>query len=271
MARDVFSIQAAGVGVEREFSIAGAFNVDSKTYSDAVLGALMVCNHAQNEENRADRYDYYSIHCRVETVENDELEGERDDHQKQLNSLVQTLGQVDISDTEEVDEDGFMEIEADDDDDDDDLYSYPTPRIGGPRIGLPNLPSFTSSKASSVRGNDDDDDNEMEVDDTVHTPSRITLSRAPGSRTALETTNTSLLSSPMARLSAIASQATDLDVISPSTSVAGRVVIASGGGRRTSSRLSLRRPSARISAADAALVNGRPAQKRLRASTILSE
>jgi hypothetical protein len=266
MARDVFSIQAAGVGVEREFSIAGAFNVDSKTYSDAVLGALMVCNHAQSEENRADRFDYYSIHCRTEVVEEEQMEGERDDHQTQLNSLVQTLDQVDISDTEELDNDGFMEIEADDDDDD--LYSLPAPRIGAPRVGLPTFPSFTSTKASSARGDDNSDNDIMEVDDTIQTPSRITRTRAPQSKKVLETTNTSSLSSPMAALSASASQAIDLAVVGERTGVAGRVVIASGGGRRTSSRL--RAPSVRMSAAEAAMVNGRPAQKRLRANTVLS-
>ena len=49
MARDVLCIQAAGVGIEREFSIAAAFNPNNKTYSAPVLRALMIVNHAQSE------------------------------------------------------------------------------------------------------------------------------------------------------------------------------------------------------------------------------
>jgi len=276
MARDVFAVQAAGVGVEREFSIAGMFNGDDKSYSDKVLGALMVCNHAQSEENRADKFDYYSIHCRITPVLPEELADERDDQFLQLNSLVRTLESIDISDGEDdvVDDDGFIDISNEDED-----ASYTLP----PPIGLPRLPSFTpsftSTYSSSVRGNDDD---EMESDLPPQTPSRLTRS----SGLSIGNTASSLLSSPMSRLSA-SSASVD---IGPVTGVAGHVVIASGGGRRSSSiglegriggtrgggrrsstRLALVRPSVNISATDTALVNGRPAQKRLRASTIQSQ
>jgi len=42
MARDILAIQAAGVGIKREFNIAGAFNGKNKSYSPAVLSVLMI-------------------------------------------------------------------------------------------------------------------------------------------------------------------------------------------------------------------------------------
>jgi hypothetical protein len=253
MARDVFAIQAAGVGVEREFSIAGMFNGDNKSYSDKVLGALMVCNHAQSEENRADKFDYYSIHCRMTPVLLDELPDERDDQVLQLNSLVRTLDYLDISDGEDdlVDEDGFVNLSNEDEDD---LF------VPAPPIGLPRLPSFTSPCPSSVRSDDDDG---MEVDLPPQTPSRFTRS----SELSSGNTASSLLSSPMSRLSA---SSTSVDV-GPVTGIAGRLGIARGGGRRSSSRLASVRLSVNNTTPNAALVNGRPAQKRLRASTIQSQ
>jgi hypothetical protein len=59
MARYIFATQAAGVGTEREFSIAGSFNLDDRTYSPAVLSALAICNHYQNEESRVAKKRYY--------------------------------------------------------------------------------------------------------------------------------------------------------------------------------------------------------------------
>jgi hypothetical protein len=46
MARDILTIQAAGIGIKREFNIAGAFNGKNKLYSPVILSALMICNNA---------------------------------------------------------------------------------------------------------------------------------------------------------------------------------------------------------------------------------
>ena len=43
--RDIYSIQAASIRVEREFSITKNFNTSNKTYREALLGALIVYNH----------------------------------------------------------------------------------------------------------------------------------------------------------------------------------------------------------------------------------
>jgi hypothetical protein len=111
MARDVFSIQAAGVGVEREFSIAGQFNLDNRTYSSAILGALMICNHTQFEENVAigDSFaiDYYSVDLCSDNLLLDEAEKdiERKEAELQLGTLIQSLKIIDISDGEDESDD----------------------------------------------------------------------------------------------------------------------------------------------------------------------
>jgi hypothetical protein len=227
---------------------------------------LIVYNHTQSKENRIDKYDYYSIHYRTILVDPGELPNEREDYTAQLNSLVQTLNQINISDGEDRvingDEDRFIKLPEEDKDR---LYSPPTPRIGLPR--LPSFtPSFTSTYPSSVRCNDN---NEIEVNPLPQTLSRFTRSR----RLGLGTPSTSLLSSLIARLSTSTTSATELVSISPSTGIAGYIVIASTRGRRLLSRLyaariSSGRPSIQISTTNTALVNSRPTQKRLRASTI---
>jgi hAT family C-terminal dimerisation region len=209
MARDIFAIQAAGVGIEREFSIAGNFNVDNRTYSDEVLGALMIVNHAQSEENRVSKFDYFSIHARTTPVADTELDGERVDHRRELDSLVDILTHIEISDDEDSDEDDFdrfKELEEE----------YSVAIIPGSGA----------------------DDTDMDIIGTPTRSSQYRSAESP-SRTGLRTPRSSNLSSPLAKLSA-----------------------SGGGGGRISRRASLR-----ISAHTNALVNGRPAQKRLRANT----
>jgi hypothetical protein len=100
MARDILAIQGAGVGIEREFSIAGNFNLDNRTYSSDLLSALMVCNHAQNEENRAIRFHYY-LACRMEPIEADDMEAEEEEDAAQQQAVIGQLVTIDISDDED--------------------------------------------------------------------------------------------------------------------------------------------------------------------------
>ena len=241
MARDIFVIQAAGVGVEREFSIAGNFNVDNRVYGDEVLGALMVCNHAQSEENRASKFDYYSIQARATPVKNDELEGELDDHDNLLDSLVQSLSSAgDISDSEDDEYRGFSHIDEHANDDN------ITPMHRGRRTNIID---------------------QMELD-LASSPPRLQ------SRNRSRTPTTTLLSSPMGRMttaprftgrgvtSSRVGSVTDSDR-SPTVQPVSRRSSVRGGGRRSGLRQSVR-----ISVNEAALlVNGRPATKRLRANT----
>ncbi|SRR6266700_3043491 len=103
MARDILAIQAAGVGIEREFNIARMFDLDNRSYSTKTMSALMICHHAQAEEIREDRINYF-ISGRVETISPEELIIEKAEAQDDL--LDQLQGNY-ISDDEddEVDED----------------------------------------------------------------------------------------------------------------------------------------------------------------------
>lgn len=112
MARDILAIQAAGVGIEREFSIARNFNQDNRTYSAAVLGALMVCNHHQSEENFIAKRDFY-IQLRVEEVSPEELVAEEEQDTLATDAVAKGLVEIYISDDDERDsEDEDKEAEA---------------------------------------------------------------------------------------------------------------------------------------------------------------
>lgn len=102
MVKDIFAIQAAGVGVEREFSIASAFNTNNKAYTAPVLCALMVSNHEQTIDAKNTLWDYYSIHSRENVVNDMEVEAEREDFQTTLKGFVASLTNLnDISDGED--------------------------------------------------------------------------------------------------------------------------------------------------------------------------
>jgi hypothetical protein len=102
MVKDIFAIQAAGVGVEREFSIASNFNTDNKTYGPQVLGALMVNNHEQSVDARQHLWDYYSIQARENHVSDVEIEEERADRDANLSAFITQLTSLDdISDGED--------------------------------------------------------------------------------------------------------------------------------------------------------------------------
>jgi hypothetical protein len=107
MAREILAIQAAGVGIEREFSIAGNFNLDNRTYSAEVLSALMVSNHAMNEENRVIRMAYY-LQCRVEVIKEDDIEAEDAENNAVVIDVLQNIATIDISDGEDED---YEEVE----------------------------------------------------------------------------------------------------------------------------------------------------------------
>jgi hypothetical protein len=244
MARDIFAIQAAGVGVEREFSIAGNFNVDNRVYGDEVLGALMICNHAQSEENRASKFDYYSIQARATPVKDDELEGELDDHDNLLDSLIQSLSSAgDISDGEDEEYRSFNHIDE--------------------RANDDNITPMPRGRRSNII-------DQMELD-IASSPPRM---QAFQSRTRSRTPITTLLSSPMGRMTTAPrfngrgmtdvrdGSVTDSDR-TPTVQPVSRSSSLRGGGRRSGLRQSVR-----ISINEAAsLVNGRPATKRLRANT----
>jgi hypothetical protein len=100
MARDVLAIQAAGVGIEREFSIASAFNHDNRSYSGPVLGALMVCNHAQSEDIHAAKQEYF-LRIRMEEIDSNDLEAEIQLDAEDRLRVIQGLADNFISDNEE--------------------------------------------------------------------------------------------------------------------------------------------------------------------------
>jgi hypothetical protein len=99
MARDILAIQAAGVGIERGFSIAGSFNLDDRTYSPQVLSALMVCNHYQSEENRDSKKRYY-LELRVEQISAEDIVIEEEDDTEAI-ALTAALTESYISDDNE--------------------------------------------------------------------------------------------------------------------------------------------------------------------------
>ncbi|TID27237.1 histone H3 [Venturia nashicola] len=102
MVKDLFAIQAAGVGVEREFSIASNFNTDDKSYSAQVLGALMVSNHEQTVDSKQHILDYYSMGRRDVHITEDELAAERAEQTKELVRIVDEMQRLDeISDRED--------------------------------------------------------------------------------------------------------------------------------------------------------------------------
>ena len=98
MARDILAVQAAGVSIEQEFSIASSFTQDNRTYSTSTLSALMVCNHSQFESDRQDQIRYY-LHLRVEEVEEDEYLIEKLEQEEE--DFIQDLQQSYISDGED--------------------------------------------------------------------------------------------------------------------------------------------------------------------------
>jgi hypothetical protein len=112
MARDILAIQAAGVGIEREFSIAGSFNLDERTYSSGVLSALMIINHHQSEENRDSKRGYY-LGLRVEAITDEDLKAEEDEDNEAVSAVLRNLAINYISD----DDDSGVEDEDEDHDD----------------------------------------------------------------------------------------------------------------------------------------------------------
>jgi hypothetical protein len=114
MARDILSIQAAGVGIEREFSIARNFNGDNTRYSPAVLGALMVCNHAQSEDINEAKRDYY-IRLREEEIGEEDLAAEQEQDAKATEQVLTGLTTIYVSDDDEggdSDAEGEDEVQA---------------------------------------------------------------------------------------------------------------------------------------------------------------
>lgn len=105
MARDILAIQAAGVGIEREFSIAGSFNLDERSYSSRVLSALMIVNHYQSEENRDSKRGYY-LELRVEEITPEEIEAEEDEDNMVIDAVLQNLAINYISDDNEYEDEG---------------------------------------------------------------------------------------------------------------------------------------------------------------------
>lgn len=103
IARDILAIQAAGVGIEREFSIARNFNADNRRYSPAVLRALMMCNHFQNEEVRETKRDFF-IRLREEEITDEELLAEQEQDALATEQVLLGLRTIYISDTDERDE-----------------------------------------------------------------------------------------------------------------------------------------------------------------------
>jgi len=110
MARDILAIPAAGVGIEREFSIASCFNQDNRGYSAAVLGALMVCNHHQAEVNLTAKRDYY-ISLRMEQITDEELEAEIQEDEEAIRAVLTGMREISISDDESDEEsDDLLEL-----------------------------------------------------------------------------------------------------------------------------------------------------------------
>lgn len=109
MARDILSVQAAGVGIEREFSIAASFNTDNRTFSAPTLAALMICNHFQSEENRISQRRYF-LELRQETITPEELEAEEADDREAAGKVISDLAENYISDHDERDSDELQII-----------------------------------------------------------------------------------------------------------------------------------------------------------------
>jgi hypothetical protein len=103
MARDILAVQAAGVGIEREFSIASNFNLDDRSYSAEVLSALMVCNHFQGEQNRDAKKRYY-LEQRVEEITPEDLEAEEEEEDFALSNIMADLATDYISDSNEAED-----------------------------------------------------------------------------------------------------------------------------------------------------------------------
>jgi hypothetical protein len=54
--------------MEREFSIAGNFNINNRLYSSEVLGTLIIVNYALGKENRINKFQYYLLASRMRPV-----------------------------------------------------------------------------------------------------------------------------------------------------------------------------------------------------------
>jgi hypothetical protein len=117
MARDYFAIQAAGVGIEREFNIARMFNQDNRTYGAQIMASLMICNHRQAEANLVLKQEFY-VRSRVEDMTPEELEAELEADEEATAAVIRGLHIIAISDDEEDDE------EDDEDDRLSDLSAY---------------------------------------------------------------------------------------------------------------------------------------------------
>lgn len=111
LARDILAIQAAGVGIEREFNHAGGFIQDNRAYGSETLSALMIGHHYLGEINYASKRDYYLSAARLEEIDAEEMEAEIEEDKRQMQEILTGLIQVEISDDEEEGEDTEQIIE----------------------------------------------------------------------------------------------------------------------------------------------------------------
>jgi hypothetical protein len=152
MARDILAIQAAGVGIEREFSIARSFNQDNKTYSPAVLSALMICNHHQSEEVREAKRDYY-IRLREEEITDEELVAELEQDVRATEELLKGLTIIYVSDNDERDGDDVDDDDEDDSDHEEVAQIIEHVQRSQPRVQKrARISTITGRTAKSARG-----------------------------------------------------------------------------------------------------------------------
>jgi hypothetical protein len=79
-----------------------------------MLSTLIIYNHAQNEENRDARIDYY-LTCRVEIILSNKRKAEEEENKEFILSILITLYTNYISENEEFDKDEDLDESIDDD------------------------------------------------------------------------------------------------------------------------------------------------------------
>jgi hAT family protein len=122
LARDILAIPAASSGVEREFSIAGEFDQDNRSYSAKTLSALMICNHRIVEEN-LDMMKRYYLGVLADSIPDNEVEAEVEDVKEvstHTNELIKALRLEGISDGEGSSDEEDEENEEDEEDEEED-------------------------------------------------------------------------------------------------------------------------------------------------------